>query len=252
MAQHGPESVVEETRQWYYVDNGERVGPISDEVLVELVRLGRLTRESLVWTRGYSGWIAYGHVQPEAPAAVACSCCGKAVSQDDVLRLLGATVCPECKPGYVQRLREGVLPVTGLLYAGFWLRFGAKVIDWILLGLANTVVLGLFLAAMASNPENFFLFFLFQMVLMLAGYAIGAAYTTYFLGRFGATPGKMLCSLKVVDPEGESIGYLRAFGRYFAEVLSGIVLYVGYLMAVFDDQKRTLHDHICSTRVVRV
>jgi uncharacterized RDD family membrane protein YckC len=28
-------------------------------------------------------------------------------------------------------------------------------------------------------------------------------------------------------------------------------LFIGYLMAAFDDQKRALHDRICDTRVVR-
>jgi hypothetical protein len=32
--------------------------------------------------------------------------------------------------------------------------------------------------------------------------------------------------------------------------LSGLTCYIGYIIAGFDEQKRTLHDHVCSTRVV--
>ena len=74
----------------------------------------------------------------------------------------------------------------------------------------------------------------------------------FFLGKFGATPGKMACKLKVVRPDGERISYARALGRHFAEMLSGIILYIGYIMAAFDEEKRTLHDRICDTRVIKV
>jgi uncharacterized RDD family membrane protein YckC len=47
------------------------------------------------------------------------------------------------------------------------------------------------------------------------------------------------------------MSYLRAFGRHFAKYLSAMILGIGYFMAAFDDQRRTLHDRICETRVVR-
>jgi uncharacterized RDD family membrane protein YckC len=39
-------------------------------------------------------------------------------------------------------------------------------------------------------------------------------------------------------------------GRYFSEMLSGMIMMIGYIMAGFDDEKRALHDRICNTRVV--
>jgi uncharacterized RDD family membrane protein YckC len=75
-------------------------------------------------------------------------------------------------------------------------------------------------------------------------------YQIFFLGKYGATPGKMACKLKVVTAEGTPITYGRATGRFFAEKLSGLTCTIGYIIAAFDDQKRTLHDHICGTRVV--
>jgi uncharacterized RDD family membrane protein YckC len=61
----------------------------------------------------------------------------------------------------------------------------------------------------------------------------------------------MACGLKVVTPEGDKITYLRAFGRYFAKIVSSLTLLIGFIMAAFDDEKRALHDRICDTRVVR-
>jgi uncharacterized RDD family membrane protein YckC len=80
---------------------------------------------------------------------------------------------------------------------------------------------------------------------------VAAVYQIFFLGKFGATPGKMALRLRVVTPTGGKISYARACGRYFAEILSSIILCIGYIMAAFDDQKRALHDYICNTRVIR-
>jgi uncharacterized RDD family membrane protein YckC len=61
----------------------------------------------------------------------------------------------------------------------------------------------------------------------------------------------MACKLKIIVADGSRVSYLRAFGRHFAKYLSAMILLVGYIMAAFDDQRRTLHDRICETRVVR-
>jgi len=47
------------------------------------------------------------------------------------------------------------------------------------------------------------------------------------------------------------VSYGRAAGRYFAKMLSGIIMGIGYIMAGFDSQKRALHDMICDTRVIK-
>jgi uncharacterized RDD family membrane protein YckC len=61
----------------------------------------------------------------------------------------------------------------------------------------------------------------------------------------------MACGLKVVTEDGQRLSYMRAFGRYFAEIISGMILYIGYIMAAFDYEKRALHDRICTTRVIK-
>ena len=88
---------------------------------------------------------------------------------------------------------------------------------------------------------------LIQFAVMLAG----VTYDAIFVGRFGATPGKMICNLRIVHPDGSRLSYPRAFGRCGAKWLSGITFGIGYLMAAFDDEKRALHDQICDTRVIR-
>jgi uncharacterized RDD family membrane protein YckC len=60
----------------------------------------------------------------------------------------------------------------------------------------------------------------------------------------------MLLGLKVVRPDGSPLTYWRGFGRYWGTVVSGFTCMIGYIIAAFDDEKRALHDHICSTRVI--
>jgi len=86
---------------------------------------------------------------------------------------------------------------------------------------------------------------------MLVGTVIGVTYAWFFLSRFSATPGKMALGLKVVRSDGSVLSTGRIIGRYFSEMLSGMILCVGYLMIGFDEERRGLHDRICDTRVIK-
>ncbi|MFP3508080.1 RDD family protein [Peribacillus sp. SIMBA_075] len=40
------------------------------------------------------------------------------------------------------------------------------------------------------------------------------------------------------------MGFGRAAGRYFATILSGMIIYIGYIMAAVTSKKQALHDMI--------
>jgi uncharacterized RDD family membrane protein YckC len=44
----------------------------------------------------------------------------------------------------------------------------------------------------------------------------------------------------------------QAIGRYFGQILSGIILGIGFIVVAFDDRKRALHDRPSDTRVIRI
>ena len=170
---------------------------------------------------------------------VQCSLCKNEFDDEAVIKAGEYRVCADCKPLFLQRLREGVNLSGEMRYGGFWIRFVAKLVD----GLLLTVVSGM-LMFVAGFGRTF-------LPLRLAGLFIGIAYETFFIGNFGATLGKMVFGLKVVRSTGEKVSYGRAFGRYWAYFVSGIIFSIGYIMAAFDSQKRALHDRICDTRVIR-
>jgi uncharacterized RDD family membrane protein YckC len=195
--------------------------------------------------------------QADAPPTAVCSQCGRSFPQDQVLTYDNQVICAACKPLFVQKLREGASLPTMLEYGGFWIRFVAKFIDNIITGIVQWAILiptsMLVAPSMVQSSQQFptsgFAALMgFQVIL---GISLPAAYSTFFIGRFGATLGKMACRLQVVTPDGGRVSYARALGRFFSEMISSMILAIGYIMAAFDDEKRTLHDRICSTRVVR-
>ena len=68
----------------------------------------------------------------------------------------------------------------------------------------------------------------------------------------GATLGKMALGLRAVTSTGQRLTFLNATGRYFAKILSAIILMIGFIMIGFTDKKRCLHDMIAGTLVIKV
>jgi uncharacterized RDD family membrane protein YckC len=162
-------------------------------------------------------------------------------------------VCANCKPAFTHELRERGMARTQYVYAGFWIRFLARLIDSMLLYIVILPVTFLAVGMRAFDPSRQELdptFLLTQGILMLFNISLAAAYEVWFLANYSATPGKMAIGKKVIVADGSRITYGRALARYLASYISYFTLLIGYIMAAFDDEKRTLHDRICDTRVV--
>jgi uncharacterized RDD family membrane protein YckC len=246
---------------WYYVDNGQRNGPKEESDFQLLINTGAIGAETLVWREGMANWRAYKDVIGGATLDSTfgaspslrdgyCSQCGKPFPSSDMLCYEGAYVCATCKPSFFQKLREGAHLSTAMRYAGFKIRAGAKLIDSIIIW-AIQGTLSLIIGALLVRTRSTSAAVGGQVLIVFAQLLVGASYTCWFLVKFGATPGKMACRLKVVMPDGGPISFGRSLGRYFADMLSGMILGIGYVMAAFDEEKRALHDRICDTRVVR-
>jgi uncharacterized RDD family membrane protein YckC len=148
-------------------------------------------------------------------------------------------------------------------YGGFWIRLVARVIDSILVGVVSTILripLVLLIPTIvglgSGEPSEEAMRALIPAIMGIVGFSVliqvglSLAYEVYFLSTRGATLGKMAVGLKVVTAEGGRISAVLATGRFFASILSSMTLFIGYIIAAFDDEKRTLHDHICKTRVI--
>ena len=178
-----------------------------------------------------------------------CSECGRPWPAEELARFGDRLICSECKNTYAQKLREGVETGAAMQYAGFWIRFVAVLIDGVILAVIQFFI-RIPLAPMLADTSPQMILTL-TAVYALISFAVGAAYEGFLIGQYGATPGKMALGLKVVRTDGSAVSIGRAFGRYFAKLLSGFILFIGYIMAGFDVEKRALHDRICDTRVIQ-
>ena len=155
--------------------------------------------------------------------------------------------------------------MTETAFAGFWRRLAAFIIDRVIL---YFVYLFILLAGIAALPRGFPLNsqrlpintimdigLEFAVSYCVAIGLINMLYFTCFHGYGGQTPGKMISGIKVVRVAGgemtPGIAFLRWVG-YLISLISGVVLYLGFLWVLIDKRKQSWHDKIAGTFVVRV
>lgn len=212
---------------WFYAENGQQKGPVSDSDLASLAENGLLKAETLLWREGMSTWMPLGQVRPDLAAVAGTP-------------MLGGVAVPEqTKDVLVQQLREGVigeLTAPGALrYVGFWWRLLAWIIDYIVQFVAQQIIQLLVMAVLAlgsfgamGNETAAGVFAvvigIVAVVLMLG---VNAWYHTWMVVRFGGTLGKMALGFKVVTSDGTKLRWPRALGRWaVTQVLNWLILFV--------------------------
>jgi uncharacterized RDD family membrane protein YckC len=142
------------------------------------------------------------------------------------------------------------LPSSGqrtLNYAGFWIRVAAYLIDGVVL-YAVMFILMIPFGISLTDPSTFdtsSMAILYVLIFVLwIGYFIGMESSSK-----QATLGKMAVGIKVGKENGERISVGTAAARFFSKILSGLILYIGYMMAGWDKKKQALHDKIAGTYV---
>ena len=205
--------------------------------------------------------------QAPAQTVLACSQCGRTFAHSDLVQIAGNWVCGDCKPGYLSRVMatggRAASPL-GWHYGGFWMRFGARMIDGIVLGVPLLIVAALLIpnlvrtqGAAASNPALAGIA-AFGVTFFLCYIAVVICYEVLFLRYRGATLGKMACGLKVVRSDGSSLGWGASIGRFVMwNVVTSGIPYLNFILMLIsgtmtgtDGEKRALHDRVCDTRVV--
>ena len=240
--------------KWYFVEKGQRIGPVEREILDERVRDGTVQADTLVWRPGLSDWrratdVAELEVPPSLPGMPPPLPPAGPAADNQVEGELRAWA--EARAAERNQFKA----TAEKSFGGFWARLAAKIIDGLLLlGIGMLLAEGvatIFYDGSIPVPPDWRGFFRAQglMTLLNAGAAIW--FSLYFIRRFEATPGKRMLGLRIVGADGSRVGAGRIILRYFGEQLSALLFLSGYVMAAFDDEKRTLHDYLCDTRVVK-
>jgi uncharacterized RDD family membrane protein YckC len=138
-------------------------------------------------------------------------------------------------------------------YAGFWRRFAAFMLDYILFSSLLFLVLYLIHGAdylhwaMYGEDQGA----VYSLAEALLNYVLLPAVIVAFWIKMSATPGKLLLSCKVADAD--TLRPLRpgqAALRCFGYLISLIPLGFGFIYAAWDPRKQALHDKIARTVVI--
>jgi len=175
----------------------------------------------------------------------------------------GSESCPACgepAPGASAgpTITSGSGATRGrVVYAGFWLRAVAYLLDSFILGVPlnmalepilkdNRVVtlqdLTRFYTSGTRQGTAFLLLLLMANWLYLASFESSA---------WQATPGKKILHLMVTDLAGQRLSFVRASARYLGKIVSALTLGIGFLFAGFTRRKQALHDILAGCLVVR-
>ena len=176
---------------------------------------------------------------PQPAVSVPCPQCGARIRQ-------GVEYCPNCGADQKGAGEDSQ-------YAGFIARFGAFIIDNLILLVAGTI-----LFAIVEIP--------------VLGLVITVPYYVLFTYKLGQTPGKRFLGIQVVDAAGtipdirrvllrelvaKSVPSMFLLAGSFSVLFSiagyttGTLLLLGYLWIAHDQRKRGLHDYIAGTYVVK-
>ena len=123
------------------------------------------------------------------------------------------------------------------------------VIDDLLVTLIIIMIFWESIYAISEDTEA--LMYLLKAELVTPLIILKIIYHTFFVWYFGATIGKIVAKIRVIDANEwgrVSIfsSFLRAVGRIFSEMF----FYVGFLIGFFNDGRKTFHDITGKTLVV--
>jgi uncharacterized RDD family membrane protein YckC len=139
-------------------------------------------------------------------------------------------------------------------YAGFWIRVAANAVDVLMLAALNRMAL------LASGGSG-----VFRPGAVLGSVSLSLGFTEIVVGgilpplviigfwiALGASPGKLLLGLRIVDePTGDRPSAWQCVGRYFMALVGILCAGIGYLWIAIDPRNQGWHDKIVRTLVVR-
>lgn len=166
--------------------------------------------------------------------------------------VLEPAVQPVIPPAAQPAAPPGAAYAPAVEYAGFWRRFGAMLIDGILVGIVGTIlalIIGIVLFASGGDEASIFgvAYLTYYIVSIIFGWLY---YTMMESSHKQATLGKQALGIIVTDDAGRRISFGKANARYFSKIVSGMILYVGFLMVAWTQKKQGLHDMMAGTLVV--
>jgi uncharacterized RDD family membrane protein YckC len=198
--------------------------------MLSFAEQGAFAAETLVWRDGFDGWKPWsiagaelkGESKPEKAKA--------AIDKDNILRN----------------------ELAKASYASLRLRLCALIIDSVVIQLIFTMLTPLhaYFGVVSNVPPQTTVQELTPTMHFIFGLTF--FYTVFFVKNFSGTLGKIALRLAVVRQDGQAMTWGCALLRTLVSFVSFLPFGIGYLLAAFDVEKRTVHDFIANTRVLKI
>lgn len=129
----------------------------------------------------------------------------------------------ELLPARFQGINEDV-------YAGFWVRVAAKLLDFIIM----LPIIGLVLYVSSISKSA-------NLYIMIPNLLFGLAFEVLLVKIYGGTPGKLIMGLKIIQKNSDNIDWKASVYRYSVEFIIAIFgIYVMFLtLNLIDDSTYT-------------
>ncbi|HHY72718.1 MAG TPA: RDD family protein [Bacillus bacterium] len=151
---------------------------------------------------------------------------------------------------HVEQTVEKTLPSVQVynIYAGFWIRFYAYLIDLVVVGSLNRIIIYPILRWLDVSISE---------TSMLSTVAISTALVmfVYFVVMtkiWGQTLGKMILGLKVISEKDAELSWGTVlFRELIGKFISKTVLFLGFITISFTSKKKGWHDFFADTIVIQ-
>lgn len=137
---------------------------------------------------------------------------------------------------------------TSIRYAGFWMRFWAYLLDLIVVGSIERLIINPLFRAINIPIMEFNMFAPISIASAIVFYLYFVLMTKYF----NQTLGKMVFGIKVIDLKNDKLSWgTILFREWIGRFISATVV-IGYIIVAFLPKKQGLHDLFTDTSVIHV
>jgi len=138
------------------------------------------------------------------------------------------------------------------IYAGFWKRLIAFIIDLVIMmfgSIGFSILTGYWFMLSNTVPSDNYIFykvlFIFSFIFFPWVYMV-----SFETSKYKATVGKLLVGIEVTDVAGNRITILKATGRHFAKIITILTFGLGFLVICITDTRQSIHDILSNTLVL--
>lgn len=137
-------------------------------------------------------------------------------------------------------------PPAKMKYAGFWMRFWAYLIDLIVIGSIDRIMVYPAFRAIGISLSDSGMFSPVSIATAIVFYG----YFIFMTKFFGQTLGKMVFGLKVIPLKEQKLSWSTVIFREWIGRFISVTIWISYIIVAFLPKKQGLHDLFADTTVI--